>query len=154
MVIIAISNQKGGVGKTTIAFNLSHILASKRCFKVLAMDNDPQGNLTSSFFENKDDLKGNILNAYEGKPLEPESISNNLDFLGANISLAQVAERNFQIIFRLKEEIEKLQSLPKSDPYDYIIIDCLPSFGNLHLAALTAADYVLIPVKPAPYGCH
>jgi chromosome partitioning protein len=152
MIKLAITNQKGGVGKTTIAFNLAQILAERRGTKVLAIDNDPQGNLTSSFLENPTELKGNILNAYEEKALEPERISKSLDFLGSNISLAPVAERDFQIIFRLKESIEKLQNTPSSKTYDYVVIDCLPSFGHLHLAALNAADYVVVPVKPSPYA--
>jgi chromosome partitioning protein len=152
MIKLAIANQKGGVGKTTIAFNLAQILAERRGTKVLAIDNDPQGNLTSSFLENPAELKGNIFNAYEEKDLEPERISKSLDFLGSNISLAPEAERDFQIIFRLKESIEKLQNTPSLKTYDYVVIDCLPSFGHLHLAALNAADYVVVPVKPSPYA--
>jgi len=152
MVTIAIANQKGGVGKTTIAYNLAQILAIKRNTRVLAIDNDPQGNLTSSFLDDPNKLEANVLDVYDEKPLEPAEISNNLYLLGSNISLAPVAEREFQIIFRLKEGIEGLNSVNRSRKFEYIIIDTLPSFGHLHLAALTAADYVLIPVKPAPYA--
>jgi chromosome partitioning protein len=118
---------------------------------VLGVDNDPQSNLTSSFLENPKDLSGNIIAAYDGKPLEPLKISNSLHLLCSNINLAPVAEREFQVIFRLKESLERLCS-ENPESFDYIIIDCLPSFGHLHLAALNAADYVLIPIKPAPYA--
>lgn len=144
MITIAVVNQKGGVGKTTIAFNLSQILSKKA--KVLAIDNDPQGNLTLSFFENPSELKSNILDAYDDKSLEPVKISKTLFVIGSNIKLSPVAERDFQVIFKLKEKLKQFKQ------FDYTIIDCLPSFGNLHLASLVAADYVLIPVKPAPYS--
>lgn len=149
MIKISVANQKGGVGKTTIAFNLAQILAGKRSTKVLAIDNDPQGNLTSSFLENPTESTATILNAYDGKPVKPVRVSESLCLIGSNINLAPVAERDFQIIFKLKEFLESLEIGPG---FDYCIIDCLPSFGHLHLAALNAADYVLIPVKPAPYA--
>lgn len=97
MITIAVVNQKGGVGKTTLAFNLGRILSSKRGAKVLAIDNDPQGNLTSSFLEDPTEMKGTILNIYEDGPIELETINRSLSFLGAGISLAQVAEHDFQI---------------------------------------------------------
>jgi chromosome partitioning protein len=152
MITITVSNQKGGVGKTTIAFNIAHILATNKRTRVLAIDNDPQGNLTASFIKKPSDLKGTIINSYEGKLLKPEKISNNLYLLGSDITLASAAERDFQIIFKLKESIERLKTSAGFITPDYIIIDSLPSFGHLHLAALCAADYVLIPVKPAPYA--
>ena len=68
MITIGIANQKGGVGKTTISFNLAHILAKKK--RVLAIDNDPQGNLTKSFLEDPDSLSGNIFTAYNDDNLE------------------------------------------------------------------------------------
>jgi len=147
MITIAISNQKGGVGKTTIAFNLAKILSNRRNNKVIAIDNDPQGNLTSSLLERSDNDSGNVLDVYNDRPLAPIQISNNLSVLCSNINLAPVAEREFQVIFKLKEGLEKL-----SNNYNFAIIDSLPSFGHLHLATLNAADYVLIPVKPDPYA--
>jgi chromosome partitioning protein len=160
MITIAIANQKGGVGKTTIAFNLAKILASKRSTRVIAIDNDPQGNLTSSFLEDPSTLSANIIDAYDGKPLNRVQVSKNLYFIGSNIGLSTIAERNFQVIYKLKEALEifrnrnqtKETGNPSPGQFDYAMIDCLPSFGHLHLAALNAADYVLIPVKPTPYA--
>lgn len=140
------------MGKTTIAFNLAQILATKG-FQVLAVDNDPQGNLTSSFLEDPALRKSNVLDAYSLKILKPASISKNLYLVGADIGLSTVAERDFQVIFNLKEALDGMKNaLTTSPAFDYVIIDGLPSFGHLHLAALAAADYVLIPVKPAPYA--
>jgi chromosome partitioning protein len=149
MTTIAITNQKGGVGKTTISFNLSRILSDKFKKKVLVIDNDPQGNLTSSFLDVEKKFDGNILDAYDEKPLQPLHITNNLHLLGANINLASVAERAFPVIFNLKNGITEFNKTIKNKPYDFVIIDCLPSFGHLNLAALVSADYVLIPVKPS-----
>lgn len=126
-------------------------MSRKRRTRVLGVDHDPQGNLTNSFFADTEGLNGMTLAAYDGKPLEPVRITNSLYLLGADINLAPVAEREFSVIFKLKEALDRL-SKKNSPEFDYIIIDCLPSFGHLHLAALNAADYVLIPVKPAPYA--
>jgi chromosome partitioning protein len=152
MITIAIANQKGGVGKTTIAFNLAQILSNRRRSKVLVIDNDPQGNLTSSFLEDPAKLNAHILDAYNERPFKPVQISNNLYFIGSNINLAQVAEQSFRTILKIKQAIKWLNAEQKTAKFDYTIIDCSPSFGHLHLAALNAADFVLIPVKPAPYA--
>ncbi|MHA1575086.1 MAG: ParA family protein [Alphaproteobacteria bacterium] len=146
---IAVTNQKGGVGKTTIAFNLAKGLAS-RGKKILAIDNDPQGNLTSAMLEDPESLSADILKIFnENVDFKPQTIQKNLDFIGATISLEEVAEKSIDIIFLLKEYIGTIDS-----QYDLIIVDCLPSFGHLNLAALNAADYVLIPTKAAPFALH
>ncbi|WP_419656029.1 Soj: sporulation initiation inhibitor protein [Desulfosarcina variabilis str. Montpellier] len=151
MVIIAIANQKGGVGKTTITLNLAHILSRSKKASVLVVDNDPQGNLTRSFFKEQPPKEAHVLNIYDEKSLKPAICNPRLHLLWADISLAPVAERDFSVIFRLKDGIELLEPKPGKS-YDYVLIDCLPSFGHLQLAALNAADFVLIPVRPSPYA--
>jgi chromosome partitioning protein len=147
MPIIAIANQKGGVGKTTISFNLANGLA--RCgHSVLVIDNDPQGNLTGAFLQDPTTLKANILDFYEDRyNTIPQNINSNLALIGANIQLSKVADGDFEIIYKLKEGLETL-----TQQYDFVLIDCLPSFGYLNMAALNAAHYVLIPTKPAPFA--
>lgn len=144
---VAITNQKGGVGKTTIAFNLAKGLA-KQGYKVLAIDNDPQGNLTEALIPDINKLQANIFNIYKGEGgVIPDKIGDNLDLIGATIHLAKISEEMFDLVFRLQEGIQHIEN-----NYDFIFIDCLPSFGYLHTAALKAADKVLIPIKPAPFA--
>ncbi len=115
------------------------------------MDNDPQGNLTGSFIKDQPANDAHVLNLYDEKPIKPAVITQRLHLLWADISLAPVAERDFAVIFKLKEGLERLNTVGGSS-YDHVLIDCLPSFGHLQLAALQAADFVLIPVRPSPYA--
>ena len=131
MITIAVANQKGGVGKTTISFNLSHILANLHRQRVLTVDNDPQGNLTSSLLEDPSKLDAHTLKAYNEEPFMPMQISENLYLLGSDITLAQVAERDFQVISKLKERIKRIDVSTEVGGFDYVVIDCLPSFGQL-----------------------
>lgn len=155
--VVAVTNQKGGVGKTTISFNLGLGLAELGN-KVLLIDNDPQGNLTTSILENPENLSADILNIFnENFDFKPQKISENLDFIGATIKLAEIADKSTAYLpYLLRTYLKGDEGNDNHEAiehnYDYIIVDCLPSFGPLNVAALIAADYVLIPTKPAPYA--
>ena len=145
--IIAVANQKGGVGKTTTSVNLSAGLAmlGKR---VLLIDSDPQGNATSGFGINKSDLTTTIYQvlienlAIEKAVLhtgyEVDVLPANIELAGAEIELVAAISREN----RLKRSVDAVR-----EQYDFILIDCPPSLGLLTLNALTAADTVLMPIQ-------
>lgn len=146
-IILALANQKGGVGKTLICFNLAKELAQKG-FSVLAIDNDPQANLTAAFLEEPELLEANVYRFYqEHYDVSPHSIEKNLDLIGSDIRLSQVNDGSFHAIYKLKEGIELLKK-----SYDFILIDCVPSLGYLSTASLNAANYTLIPITPAKFS--
>ena len=152
MHIITFANQKGGVGKTTVAFNLAKTLAS-RGHSVLAIDNDAQGNLTGSFLENPEHLESDVLTIYNSdnkdkRAITPQRISDNLHLIGANISLAKKINRgDHTLLTKLTSGLKRVHG-----KYDFVLIDCSPSLDFLSMSALIAAQHVLIPVKPAPYA--
>ena len=148
MTTIAIANQKGGVGKTTVALNLAQGLAV-RGYHTLAVDNDAQGNLTSGLLDDPAALAANVLSFYDDarQAVHPQRIQKHLELIGADIRLARIADRDFEVIFRLREGLDAFRQT-----YDFILIDCVPSFGYLSAASLYATDGVLIPVKPAPFA--
>ncbi len=151
--IVAISNQKGGVGKSTTAINLSACLA-ERLKKVLLIDMDPQGNSSSGLGIDRDEAPNTVYELMIGEA-EPEEcmvrtdfgrlyvIPSNVNLAGAEIELMDSENKEFM----LKEQLGKVR-----DQFDYIIIDCPPSLSLLTLNALSAADSVLIPVQCEYYA--
>lgn len=152
--IIAITNQKGGVGKTTTSVNLSAALAYLGK-KVLLIDMDPQANATQGIGINRTQLELTVYDAIiQGTPMADmilHSNVNNLDVVPSNIDLAGIEIELSQVKSgreqRLKKSIDPIQ-----ENYDYIIIDCPPALGLLNTNALTAAHSVLIPVQCEYYA--
>ena len=151
--IIAIANQKGGVGKTTTAINLSASLAEKGK-KVLLIDTDPQGNATSGFGIDNNELDNTIYELILGECSVQDCIikeviqgvsilPSNVNLAAAEIELIGVDKKEYI----LKNEIDWVR-----DEYDFIIIDCPPSLSMLTVNAMTTADSVLVPIQCEYYA--
>lgn len=145
--VVSIANQKGGVGKTTTAVNLSTLLA-KKGKKVLLIDTDPQGNATSGLGIDKNvelstyDL---LISDVTAEEIIQDTAIKNLDISPSNINLAGAEVQLVSMMSREQRMKEKIDVIKNN--YDYIIIDCPPSLGLITLNAFTASDSVLIPVQ-------
>nr|WP_285842814.1 AAA family ATPase [Metabacillus litoralis] len=151
--IIAIANQKGGVGKTTTSVNLGACLAyiGKR---VLLVDVDPQGNATSGIGIEKADVAHCIydilVDDVDAKDVIKSTAVENLDIIPATI---QLAGAEIELVPTISREVRLKRALEAvKDQYDYMVIDCPPSLGLLTINALTASDAVLIPVQCEYYA--
>lgn len=151
--IIAIANQKGGVGKTTTSINLSACLAEKNK-KVLTIDTDPQGNTTSGLGIEKDEVENTIYELMLDECTIRECIKKtdfeNLDIIPSNVNLAGAEIELLGINdkeYILKNAVDYIK-----EDYDYIIIDCPPSLNMLTVNAMTTADTVLVPIQCEYYA--
>lgn len=151
--IIAVANQKGGVGKTTTSINLSACLAEVGQ-RVLVVDVDPQGNTTSGFGVDKNNVENTIYELMLGECTIDEciikNVIDNLDVMpsnvnlsGAEIDLIGIEDREYI----LQKEINKVR-----DNYDFVIVDCPPSLTMLTVNAMTACDTVLVPIQCEYYA--
>ena len=151
--IMAIANQKGGVGKTTTTINLSAALAEQGK-KVLIIDMDPQGNTSSGLGIDKDELETTVYQLMIGDNSFDECVQKdvfeNLDVLAANVNLAGIEIETMDMEDRnyiLRDIISKVE-----DRYDFIIIDCPPSLNTLTINSMTTADSVLVPIQCEYYA--
>lgn len=151
--IIAITNQKGGVGKTTTSINLSASLAEQGK-KILLIDSDPQGNATSGYGIDKNDLDNTIYELILGECSVHEcilkNVIENVSIIPSNINLSAIEVELIGVDrkeFILKKEIEYV-----ADEFDYIIIDCPPSLSLLTINAMTTANSVIVPIQCEYYA--
>lgn len=151
--VIVVANQKGGVGKTTTAINLSACLAEAGQ-KVLAIDMDPQGNMTSGLGVDKDEVENTayelLLGETEMKDCLQKSVVDGLELIASNINLAGA---EIELIGTEEKEFILQKALePIREMYDFVIVDCPPSLNMLTINAMCAADTVLVPIQCEYYA--
>ena len=151
--VLSVSNQKGGVGKTTTAINLGTALAAVG-EKVLILDLDPQGNASTGLGVARGQRRTTAYDIIVGgkaigdaavKTLLPglEIVPSDPDLSGVELELAQAQRRSF----RLRDALDAMRALPGGSPYSYVLIDCPPSLNLLTVNAMAAADAVLVPLQ-------
>ncbi len=151
--VIAIANQKGGVGKTTTAVNLSSCLATKGK-KVLVIDIDPQGNTTSGVGIDKKNIEKSIYDVIiNGEEIKNTIISTQIEKLSICASNIQLAGAEVELVSVISRETRmKIAIASIREKFDFIIIDCPPSLGLLTVNSLTAADTILVPIQCEYYA--
>lgn len=151
--VISVINEKGGVGKTTLTVMLAYEL-SARGHKVCVIDNDSSGDATTSLLDeipaeialgNSERATGNSVRLYEGRPAEPVEVEKNLHLLGTTDTLSLIKGEDLEPVYQFTDSVEELAA-----NYDYVVIDCPPSFGLVFTAAVFASTYggVVIPMMP------